>query len=152
VNPNFGKTNLYVPHCVASYCTNCDICEISWSIGLVVFLCAGTVWTCSTNFTERTLHLRFVFYSFTRTRFITFTLFYVNPEVPVCKTWKFQFVKLGSFEFTYCSAQIQKFQICKTGSSCDSSSICKLGTSFVSVMYMLVSVKLVCVYVKLLKT
>jgi hypothetical protein len=34
---------------------------------------------------------------------------------------------------------------------CDSSSICKLGTLFVSVKYMLVSVKLVCVYMKLLK-
>jgi hypothetical protein len=34
---------------------------------------------------------------------------------------------------------------------CDSSSNCKLGTLFFSVKYVLVSVKLVCVYVKLLK-
>jgi hypothetical protein len=36
--------------------------------------------------------------------------------------------------------------------SCDSSSTCKLGTVFVSVKYVLVSLKLMCVYVKLLKT
>jgi hypothetical protein len=35
---------------------------------------------------------------------------------------------------------------------CDSSSTCKLGTVFVNVKYVLVSVKIVCVYVKLLKT
>jgi hypothetical protein len=35
---------------------------------------------------------------------------------------------------------------------CDSSNTCKLGTIFVSVKYVLVSVKLMCVYVKLLKT
>jgi hypothetical protein len=35
---------------------------------------------------------------------------------------------------------------------CDSSSTCKLGTLFVSVKYVLVSIKLVCVHVKLLKT
>jgi hypothetical protein len=37
-------------------------------------------------------------------------------------------------------------------SFCDSSSTCKLGTIFVNVKYVLVSVKLVCIYVKLLKT
>jgi hypothetical protein len=36
--------------------------------------------------------------------------------------------------------------------SCDSLSTCKLGTLCVSVKYVLASVKLVCVYVKLLKT
>jgi hypothetical protein len=35
---------------------------------------------------------------------------------------------------------------------CDSSCTGKLGTLFVSVKYVLVGVKLVCVYVKLLKT
>jgi hypothetical protein len=39
----------------------------------------------------------------------------------------------------------------KEGENCDNSCTCKLGTLFVSVKYMLVSVKLVCVYVKLLK-
>jgi hypothetical protein len=37
------------------------------------------------------------------------------------------------------------------GERCDSSCICKLGTLFDSVKYVFVSVKLVCVYVKLLK-
>jgi hypothetical protein len=36
--------------------------------------------------------------------------------------------------------------------SCDSSCTCKLDIYFVSVKYVLVSVKLVCVYVKLLKS
>jgi hypothetical protein len=36
--------------------------------------------------------------------------------------------------------------------NCDSLSTCKLGTLFVSVKYVLASVKLVFVYVKLLKT
>jgi hypothetical protein len=37
------------------------------------------------------------------------------------------------------------------GACCDSSCTCKLGTLFVSVKYVLVSVKLMCVYVKFLK-
>jgi hypothetical protein len=38
------------------------------------------------------------------------------------------------------------------GEGCDGSCTCKLGTLFVSAKYVLVSVKLVCVYVKLKKT
>jgi hypothetical protein len=44
-----------------------------------------------------------------------------------------------------------EFGKCRTAQYCDSSCTCKLDIYFVNVKYVLVSVKLLCVYVKLLK-
>jgi hypothetical protein len=43
------------------------------------------------------------------------------------------------------------YNLCRVKTDCDSSITCELGILFVSVKYVLVSVKLMCVYVKLLK-
>jgi hypothetical protein len=68
--------------------------------------------------------------------------FFWNPHVP---NYRLSFPRkfLGFFRIYFSWFEIF---------ICDSSSTCKLGTIFINVKYVLVSLKLVCVYVKLLKT
>ena len=91
VNPSFGKNKslyqLHLFYLLDLRSSPLDICCLGRDC---YFVCAGFVWTCSRNFTVKTLQLGLNLCSFTRTRFIVFTLLWVNSEVPVWSTRKFR--------------------------------------------------------------